>query len=746
MYRNFEKSGLAITYELNQKRLSQMSSYFNYMNDIVKNFCINQYSEPDNQQLMFNNNVDLFDIQRIINKLQKTISSNSMFHSLIIYNSTLKQYYSTYGSGALTTDDEELNSLIEKHNEISQLNPIPRILSKDTYYYSPRVFTYIFCDFNEKDGNVDGALIVNVKTDWLFENMKTSNNEDSNLIIIDKKGKVIADQANKLKIYENISNDYLRSIEIGNNSGKSSVTTINGKKRVITYLAIPNTEWLLINDEPYETIYRHVNQIRIQTIALTVIFLILAIIISLIISKVIYTPFNKLIKQVIGSLKKDSLVNAGLRDDTEYLSKAFEYSMATMEDFEEYKKSTQDIAEENILKGMLLGSKPIEHNILQENLTEYRYIKNTDCKIRIILFRIDYFHKKSKSSEKSILTIEHNMPLVISNIISIWSNNKVLNMGNGELVVILDLGDNEGYDYENIKEKIKDTQVVVRNETGITVSAYISDLLEDICQIERYYREAQNLFRYKIYFGNSCIIDKKYIFSYLGNKDFNYPESIENKIIEDINSGNIDKVVCEYKNLVNIISTTDIDNFIMSLIHLLLSVNREINKINLNRIDGINMNLKEFYNELIELETIEEINNKFIELFMSINQQQKKVKENKYNVTVNSMLDYINQEYRMQNLSLKDIAKEFKISPVYLGKIFKEVTKKSIAESINDVRLKKAVHYLKNTNHSIKDIMEAVGYNNESNFYKLYKKNFGLTPKEYRLNVILQGKVNDMIK
>ncbi|WP_242871169.1 helix-turn-helix domain-containing protein [Pseudobutyrivibrio sp. YE44] len=43
-----------------------------------------------------------------------------------------------------------------------------------------------------------------------------------------------------------------------------------------------------------------------------------------------------------------------------------------------------------------------------------------------------------------------------------------------------------------------------------------------------------------------------------------------------------------------------------------------------------------------------------------------------------------------------------------------------------------AAYLLTNTELPVTDISADVGYNNFSYFYKIFKKEFGMTPKEYR--------------
>lgn len=48
-------------------------------------------------------------------------------------------------------------------------------------------------------------------------------------------------------------------------------------------------------------------------------------------------------------------------------------------------------------------------------------------------------------------------------------------------------------------------------------------------------------------------------------------------------------------------------------------------------------------------------------------------------------------------------------------------------------RLEKAKHYLENKDMKISFIAFEVGYNDVSHFIQSFKKNYGLTPEEYRM-------------
>ena len=63
---------------------------------------------------------------------------------------------------------------------------------------------------------------------------------------------------------------------------------------------------------------------------------------------------------------------------------------------------------------------------------------------------------------------------------------------------------------------------------------------------------------------------------------------------------------------------------------------------------------------------------------------------------------------------------------------FKEMTGTSFAGYLIEFRLARAAGELKNTNDTVLEIAERTGFDNLSNFNRLFKKKFELTPSQFR--------------
>ncbi|WP_328803559.1 response regulator transcription factor [Paenibacillus silvestris] len=94
--------------------------------------------------------------------------------------------------------------------------------------------------------------------------------------------------------------------------------------------------------------------------------------------------------------------------------------------------------------------------------------------------------------------------------------------------------------------------------------------------------------------------------------------------------------------------------------------------------------------------------------------------------------DLIAQGYGNPEITLEMIAHEMKVSPVYLGRIFKQELGIPFVNMLTHTRIKHAIHYLSTTDMSIIEISEKVGYDSQHYFSTAFKKVVGIAPNQYR--------------
>lgn len=94
-------------------------------------------------------------------------------------------------------------------------------------------------------------------------------------------------------------------------------------------------------------------------------------------------------------------------------------------------------------------------------------------------------------------------------------------------------------------------------------------------------------------------------------------------------------------------------------------------------------------------------------------------------------LKYIEQNIS-HKISVPEIAKRVSLTDTYLCKVFKADVGKSIIDYINELKMNKAYKLIESNNFLIKEAAAAVGIEDQFYFNRLFKKYFGMTPKEIK--------------
>ena len=99
------------------------------------------------------------------------------------------------------------------------------------------------------------------------------------------------------------------------------------------------------------------------------------------------------------------------------------------------------------------------------------------------------------------------------------------------------------------------------------------------------------------------------------------------------------------------------------------------------------------------------------------------------------VIEYIDGNFADPTLSISKISNQMYMNVSYICTVFKREQGITISDCITAVRLKKAKELLlKNKQMTVTDIAAAVGFNSTSYFNKVFKKNTGITPAQFRKN------------
>jgi YesN/AraC family two-component response regulator len=97
-----------------------------------------------------------------------------------------------------------------------------------------------------------------------------------------------------------------------------------------------------------------------------------------------------------------------------------------------------------------------------------------------------------------------------------------------------------------------------------------------------------------------------------------------------------------------------------------------------------------------------------------------------------SIQEYVSENLH-KNITLDDLAEVVCLSPSTLYKKMKDYADVSPMEYVMKVRLHRAVELLKDDSVSVQEVAQSVGFNTHSFFSECFKREFGMTPRQWRL-------------
>lgn len=104
---------------------------------------------------------------------------------------------------------------------------------------------------------------------------------------------------------------------------------------------------------------------------------------------------------------------------------------------------------------------------------------------------------------------------------------------------------------------------------------------------------------------------------------------------------------------------------------------------------------------------------------------------NRYRSMVEDAIRYIDSNYE-KPITLDDVCKISMVSKTYFCYLFKLLTGQTFVEYLLNKRISRAMELLRQSDMSVTDIGQTVGFNDPTNFSRAFKRLKGISPREYR--------------
>lgn len=138
------------------------------------------------------------------------------------------------------------------------------------------------------------------------------------------------------------------------------------------------------------------------------------------------------------------------------------------------------------------------------------------------------------------------------------------------------------------------------------------------------------------------------------------------------------------------------------------------------------------YEEVSKIETVAEMNSCLKKIIKQILEYSDSMRTKKSNKLIDQALEFIENHLYEQTLTLKKIASKVFVNESYLSRIFKQEMGESLIEHITRKRIEQSIILLNTTDLKAYEIAEQIGISDPHYFSICFKKQVGVTIKEYK--------------
>lgn len=730
----FDKAIEKQTYEKNDRELNIISDSIQEMHENVKQLAFNIMGDASYDTFLRNDHMGSASSYNVMMDLGKDISLNPYYHSVSLYSGYAGgEYFSTLTSHS--GEDDFFREAVENYQDMPVLTPVCRVLPSDVYYVSTTVYSYFYYETDSKN-KITKAIIINMDAQWLCNYLNRLKGKTSKAYIIDRTTHKFIDGSTQIYSIDETDKEFLRNYSDVSKGQENHVINDRKEGKLITYLWLKNPEWILVVAEQNDQLLNAIASMRHWIIRIVTVLFLFSLIMAILTSRRIYKPWNELFQKITGGGAKASRVpnKSIIYDDVSAIHESLESTSSQLAEYSLFKNSMKDLLLETYIRSLLQDDTVTKSRLLEKDIEAFNQILSRP--MMIVLFRIDCWEQVrttlNENAKGCFSRLSESMISSEADYKSIKWIQRALDSGE---VFMIALSQKENLSEEEWRERIVNLQQRFREKYGCTVSAAVGDVARGTEELKAVCRKAAKRMHYSILYNRQSIFNEK---TTQREPDGNvkYDRSLEGALCRAVCERKLEEALEVLENALQKYRIGNLHRFLLYVTQMFLNLDRQLDTIDRTKGSQMAGLARNMYRMMPEFESLDDIREKFTEEFQSIPLEKNSL-EDKHNAVVDAVKEYIEEHYS-EEIVLKSLAANFNFSPGYLGTLFRENVGMSVLEYTNEVRLGAAAQMIQNTSLNIIDIMQRTGFINESNFYKLFKKKYGVTPKAYRINTMLQ--------
>lgn len=286
-----------------------------------------------------------------------------------------------------------------------------------------------------------------------------------------------------------------------------------------------------------------------------------------------------------------------------------------------------------------------------------------------------------------------------------------------------------------VEKSLKKLQQVVQRELNATISAGISTLATEAALLPVCYQQAKCCVRQNVFMGNETLFFYAQFENTGGDTTVYFNIDVIKQALLD---NNYDALNQELENVFASFDNRALKNyeFVDQLcIDAMFVISRWVLQYNI-RFEQIMDSLGSTYTDIYRCDSLFKKHQFMLALFFAVQQQlgQAKPAGGQRSSLAYMVKNCVDESYASNQFSLEYVAERLHKTPAHISKVFKNELGMNFSGYLTKKRMEKSIGLLSDLSLKIYEIADMVGYADTSNFIKVFKKNYGISPNEYRQN------------
>ena len=502
--------------------------------------------------------------------------------------------------------------------------------------------------------------------------------------------------------------------------------SVQGKQYSIVKLTSNFNGWQYLTVMPTAQFMKRVRASYL-VFNLTVIgVLLLGIVMSFFFANNSYRPLRRLVDALKGQANDGG--NRQYGDEIDFISDTILRVTKENKSLMSRLKSKGGMMKEQLLLRLLYGK--IQAGEELDEMLEISGMKLMESCFTVVLLLIDDYEGFSKSNTQAMQDVlRFSMIGATEELCAEFGDGYGMDLVDSHGLVFLL---NFSYDNpEKLSHFILRVKDFIREYYGITLTAGIGNTYSQASMIGASFNEARTAAYFRLIKGQDQIIFYREIEERSESK-YCYPAEQELHLVMAVKEGNAAQAATVIGHLIENLRcqhpTPETARYVW--LGIVITLAKVFDEMGINAIECVGDKIEDLMT--VKSETVETLEKRLIDLYVRACEYVERHKKSRKAALKDKIMIFISDNCNDSNLCVDHLADAFTLSPSYITRFFKEQTGYSVKHYIDILRMEKIKSLLRTTNLTLKEIVIQVGYVDETNVIRKFKKSEGITPIQYR--------------